>query len=45
MINPSIVGGLVDDISRLKGDGRVSGSVQAFGTFLADAQAPSRVVA
>jgi len=44
VISPSLTRRIVLDFRRFKGDGRVAGSLQAFGPFLADAQTPSRII-
>src|SRR5712672_1493968 len=44
VVSPSLTRRVVLDFRRFKGDGRVAGSLQAFGPFLADAQTPSRII-
>src|SRR5882762_9061093 len=44
VVSPGLTRRIVLDFRRFKGDGRVAGSLQAFGPFLADAQTPSGIV-
>src|ERR1700687_5917308 len=45
MIGPGIGGGFMGDIGGFERDGGVAGAIQAFGAFLANAEAPVGIVA
>src|SRR5712671_4274127 len=44
VISPSLTRRVVLDFRGLERDGRIAGSLQAFGPFLADAQTPSGII-
>src|ERR1700704_1538180 len=44
VVGPCLTRRIVLDFRRFKRDGRIAGSLQAFGPFLADAQAPSGII-
>src|SRR5712672_4377435 len=44
VVSPGLTRRIVLDFRRFKRDGRIPGSLQAFGPFLADAQAPSGII-
>src|SRR5882757_8586230 len=44
VVSPGLTRRVVLDFRRFKRDGRIAGSLQAFGPFLTDAQAPSGII-
>src|SRR5712672_2647114 len=44
VVSPGLTRRIVLDFRRFKRDGRIAGSLQAFGPFLADAQTPSGII-